>query len=264
MNGGAGQERTQAARCIIWAGTPGTPGAAGAPPQADSLPPQLASALERPGFRLVRCHDEFEAMAQACAPLLADPHETTILLLVEPTRLSGAPDIAALIPRYAPRVVMWSYEAAATPQLRAVIEANIRDWRPSKKPVPRPNHQTEPPPGTGSGQVPSVFPDDGAPGIRFRPGPPLSPAHSQSTHPPDKPRAPVRLRLSGDGPLPAPPAPTEPFLQGSAGREVKATRPQAAPPPTPAPAAPTGGASTLLTDEELAMLLASDKDRGHY
>lgn len=191
--------------------------------------PELVAGFNRPPFRVFKAADPFRAMAticswsEACRP---QPGESTILLLVEPSEL---PDLRAFLDareHYAAAAEVWVYESAGMTPLRKASAAEVARWRAAPE---------------------SSAPPQPVPSVRTAPSlatPALTPA----------------LRLAGDGPLP-PERRVEP-LDGETPSPVPDVKPKApaadaarpspdTPPPRPAPA-------TLLTDDELAMLLALD------
>src|SRR5262245_26530075 len=114
MNGGA-VKRPARARCVVWHSRHQPPG------------PALLKALNRPGFRVVKCDNEFAAMAHVSRPTPDD--EASVLLLVEPRSLAALGDVASLLERYAARAAVWVFEVAASPRLRAVSEGEVEMWQ---------------------------------------------------------------------------------------------------------------------------------------
>jgi hypothetical protein len=220
------------------------------------VPQQLSAALDRPDFQVSIFENEFEALARVCT-VERSQERAAVLLLVEPAKLRSPAEVAELIERLAPSAALWVFEATATPQLRAATPADRAAW-PAAQPLPE---------AVGFG---SSTPDSLS---RGRSGPRLDPATKRiaddavSTTKLKLPSAP-RLRLAGEGPVPeavASPAhqelkvrPTEP--QSAQSPQSPAITPEAAP---DFPAVPSGRSGHLLSDEELAMLLATDPDTGH-
>ena len=121
----------QRARCIVWHAPHAAP------------PEELLLAVERPDLDVVRCRDEYAAMALVCrgsGPARErvrrrqgqGPGPIPILLIVEPALVaSGSADRGAVarvlthVRRYAPRAAVWIYEAAHLQPLRALTHAEI-------------------------------------------------------------------------------------------------------------------------------------------
>jgi len=195
-------------------------------PRGEAIPPELEAALRKPSLDVVPCDHDFAALAHLCAPRPAG--EAAVLLLVEPTLLRGAVDVVTLAERHAPDVVLWVFESSAIPQIRAGTAA---DLAPAPRP-PTPPQVPKPP------RPPLIDDPISSTTVRLHPGPP-------------------NLRLAGDGPLPisgAPPA-KERTPSSPAPTEVGD---DASPGLLPRRSPSIGN---LLTDEELAMLLATDDDK---
>ncbi|GJQ29414.1 MAG: hypothetical protein HBSAPP03_12980 [Phycisphaerae bacterium] len=206
------------ARCIIWH-----------PPNAPPRP-ELAAALNRPAFRVFRADNPHLAFAYLCswsAEVRPAPGESTILLLVEPDTLPHIATFLEIREQFEHEAALWIYERAATPILRMATSADLARWRAS----PPVNHD---------------------------------PAPRQATI-----ASPPALRLAGDGSLPpersAPPADHDtpspvPDVKprGNGSSQTAGSAPDADAPP-PEPVRPSRAPlSSLLSDEELAMLLALD------
>lgn len=246
-------------RCVLWH------------PRDERPDADLIGALTRKGFGIQAASDGFGALARLCAPVAGTrsvPRAPAILLFQDPARL-GPGAIAqtlAAAELYAPRATAWLFERASASTkavLRAVTPEDRAAWlaalpakpptvvapaaTPAATPPPRPNIVTRP---------------DALARLGSSPAPKPTTTFARTTF------SPARLRLAGEGPL----GPSEP--------ETPSTpAPQADPPPASEnpPASPTGaflagaaamsGASVptshLLTDEELAMLLAHDPSTSH-
>ncbi len=154
--------------------------------------------------------------------------DALVLLLVSPADLEDATPVVEAVKRYAPRTACWWYDQRANPRLRAVVEGDVASWQRMSAPRARPSPQ----PPDESPANPSIrSPFVGAPS--GRPGPVASP------------RTP--LRLTGHPDLPSEPAPpSQPGVR----------RPEAA--GADAAARPADRPGLILTDEEMAMLLADD------
>lgn len=230
------------AHCILW--------------HAQNLPAssELRAALDRRGMEVYEHDQRATAFAELCRQRgprvgpVAPANRPVILVFVEPDRLHRPEDLKELLERYAPRTAMWLYRASANPQLRAVTEQDLLRWR-SQRPAPQPRV-------AASIKSPQVWAD--------------AKSARKSSLPP-APVAPVivgpRLKLAGQ-PRPSIPEGAEPGLTGP---EHKASAPameSPAPPGGPCgsvepkPEAEPGmkGADLrqLLSEEELAMLLAGD------
>lgn len=213
--------------------TPSTPApvrcvlwhARGKPPR-----PELIAALDRPNFEILRCNNPYHALANACRP--RDPKESAVVLLVEPDTLDQLPEFLASADLYAHAAAFWAFEGTAEPRLRTASPADLENWR-------RPRHEDQPAP-----QITPPRASDPAP-------------HRSTT-------APV-LKLSGHGTLPPPmpangttsscPSPHPDVKSGSPPPRDSRSR-EKAQPASPA----SGDHPSLLTDEELRMLLASPDD----
>ncbi|MBS0196936.1 MAG: hypothetical protein JSR77_09270 [Planctomycetes bacterium] len=117
------------ARCVVWH------------ERGTELKPELLAALARPGFSVVRCDDEFEAVARVCRfanlekPTPTGPSAVVILLIVDPRRLAAATTVFESVTRYAPTAAIWMYETGSTPQLRTVRPQDVFAWRRPETPI---------------------------------------------------------------------------------------------------------------------------------
>lgn len=102
--------------------------------EATALRPELLAALKRPGFSLQTVDHAFDAgamvlAAQAAAPRGPDQAPLVVLVLVEPLRLDGAFELAQVLMRFAPSVVLWQFDSGdASHQLRRVRSADMELW----------------------------------------------------------------------------------------------------------------------------------------
>ncbi len=227
--------------------------------RADGLPQGLAAALSRAGCATQDVDNEFEAVAHVCR--VSGGGQSTVLLLVEPASLRGAtgiPGVLGVLERAVPGMALWVYEGDSTPQIRAVAPEEREAWRANPQdrlvafavpPLP------QPPAGVAAGVQ-----QDAASSRTIRMPGPMGPVEP---HAPDRPSdggsSSPRLRLAGDAAEPAA-IPTEPSR-----REVKPTRQsdnglRAVNLGEEAPPVPS---ANLLTDEELAMLLAIEPEKRH-
>lgn len=201
------------ARVVVWH-------ARGKPPR-----PELSAAINRPGFRCVRCEHAWAAFAHVtsragdCAPL---PGESMVLLVVEPADLQGLTDVIDMIDRYTPSAKIWAYESAASPRLREVAADDLAGWR------------GEPP----------VKPHEGE----------VAPKPANPT-----PSSPPGLRLAGEGALPPERSSIDTPDTPHPHPDVKMRPPESGPVQDGA-ATPQPPITPLLSDEELAMLLSGDLD----
>ncbi len=128
------------ARCVVWH------------ERGTELKPELLAALARPGFSVVRCDDEFEAVARVCRfantdkPTPIGPSAVVILLIVDPRRLAAATSVFESVTRYAPTAAIWMYETGSSPQLRTVRPQDVFAWR-------RPETASRPIAGSPAGKV---------------------------------------------------------------------------------------------------------------
>lgn len=109
------------ARCVAWH------------ERGTDLKPELLAALNRPGFSVVRCDDEFAAVAHVCR-LARDtrtiqPAPLVILLLVDPEQLRSVVPVVEAVARHAPTASVWMYDLKSSPQLRTVRSADMAHWR---------------------------------------------------------------------------------------------------------------------------------------
>lgn len=222
--------------CVLWHG-------AEAPPT-----PELTALLAQRGLSIETCTDPYSAAARVCrhqraararrddpAHAAVDPG-TLVLLLCEPSRLCMRAGVARVLELHAPRTVCWIYEHRAGPTLRTVpigrIGADPADVPPSADPADVPG-------ATGPTIGPASGPASG-PAIGFGSGP----APVRAPGPMATGRQPPRLSLAG-GPAVEPDE--RPINHTGAGSDRGESTPKG----------PINSAS-LLTDEELAMLLADD------
>jgi|ERR1043165_7182300 hypothetical protein len=172
-------------RCIVWH------------PRSRPADAELLGALQRRSLPVKCVSDPFRAMAELCRA--RNDNGALVLLLCDPNLLERVGEVAACVRRYAPRAVVWVFDASR--RLRAATGRDLGSGQP--------------------GQSPVVVPERTEPKVRTaRPVPSAQP----------------RLRLAGEGPLPAEDSPDLPALSAG-GSGAPASRP-------------------VLTDEELQMLLA--------
>jgi hypothetical protein len=215
------------ARCVVWRG------------RGVIVPAQLERALVGAGCVGVHVQSEFSVVAELCraravGELSGGAH---VLLMVEPAELPGIGELLEVVERYVPGAVLWAYEASPSERIRAVTEDERASWTAKPKgwleegtPAPEPRVMMAPPAnpiGNGARATRNVKITNGS--------------------------AP-KLKLTGEGPpaaaIPAP---------GIGGPPSDNGAPTAAGTPETTPAR----AAHMLTDEELAMLLAIEPDKGH-
>lgn len=220
------------ARCVLWH-APGAP-----------APANLLASLQKRHLEVIDCTDPFAATAQLCLlqrraaarGARAAAAAPFILLIVFPASLPDAVDVVRAAERYAPGAVCWLYEIGpegeANPTLRRIVPEDVQTW--ANRPSPA-----------------------APPASRAAPRLQLTPAHEA---PAPAAAAPV---------APAPAVADKPTPPTPAAR----SRPIELPAPTPAPRSrPTESAARapehrsrdhpILTNEELAMLLADDVHPG--
>ncbi|MDX2016007.1 MAG: hypothetical protein SFY95_00035 [Planctomycetota bacterium] len=259
-------------RCVLWH------------PRDERPDADLIGALTRKGFGIQAASDGFAALARLCVPLAGarhTPRSPAILLFQDPARL-GPGAIAqtlAAAELYAPRATAWLFErptGGSKAILRAVTPEDRAAWlaalpaKPSTVVAPATNQS--PPPATNPAPAPSPRPSiitrsDTIARLGSALTPKPTTTFARATF------SPARLRLAGEGPLPPPadqqaePQPSAPAADQPAGPATATTAaPSTADSSRSLLAAAAGGSvptSHLLTDEELAMLLAHDPSTSH-
>lgn len=217
----APQQQPKRARCVVWH------------PERNPPRPDLAAALNRPAFRVFRATNPYHALATICSwnestrPLNG---EGTLLLLVEPEELTGLAPFLDARDLYAADAVVWVYERAATPTLRIAQKADFARWKAlTQAPTAAPEAPIRP---SAAGT---------APALRLSGEGVLPPERTADQAEPETPSPVPDVKPRVPGPPPEPSV--SPVADGF--------YTQPAPPARPAPA-------SLLTDDELAMLLAID------
>lgn len=190
-------------------------------------PPDLLASLRRRAVAITECADPFSATAHVCR-IDREGRDPVVLLLVSPAELPEAAEVLDVAARYAPHAARWWYDEDENPRLRQVLPEDVLAW------TPRPPRTTQ--------TFPSATPPSIAAAFKgFEPADRRRPARGtgQDGGP--------ALRLTHD----AGAGPDEP--RAAAGRNGASRAVSEAPGEGPAPSP-----STLLTNEELAMLLADD------
>lgn len=236
---GGGAASGPVVRCILWH-APGS-----------ILPGALISALDRPTIQWKAWDCDFLTLAELCRPDLAtDPltqsARAKVVLLVEPSRLSGLSKTLDTIERFRSATPIWVFEGGTTPRLVGMSPADVRRSYVTTKPAASPT-QASTPPSPMSPVLSVVTRSLGAivpkrvstPGVEaeIRRGPTRSPEPAQ------EPSTPPALRL--------------------AGAAERSRQPADAPPPTLAPEhspdeehPPEQPRDTLLSEAEIEMLLS--------
>ena len=234
-------------------------------PRVSEPSAELQAALAKQKIAVRRASSPFDALAQLCTLCRGGRSRPVILLLAHPTALDRPELLLAAAQRYAPKAGCWVFDSTSSPRLRAATAEDAKSW--TRHPVSRLVAQPEGKPlqseitfiGPGFPRTP-VVPEAAKPVARVEP---------KASVPPTPPPA---LKLAGN---PGPPAERAPVVQP----------PQSAP-AAPKPSSPItgpkfvggswdGGNSPfpgttpgttprqLLSDEELAMLLADPPTRPH-
>lgn len=197
--------------------------------------PELASALDRPGLRFVRCDSAMQAFAHLTTrqgPWALSANELGVLILVEPDRLNGLLAMIDVVDRFNPAAAVWQFDPAAEPRLRAVTPDDLSQWRTQRTQAVAPE-----PPLT-----------------RLADGSPSSPPA------PARPAPAPGLRLAGEGPIPPEYRPPDASAPPHPHPDVKPA-PRSDPAKAAEPSAGSQPIVPLLSDEELAMLLSGDADQ---
>lgn len=241
-------------RCVLWH-------ARGA-----VLPGALVAALDRPQVQWKAWDSEYLALAETMrfhGDALTHDTVARVLVLVEPSRLHGARAVLDVLERYRPKAPLWVFEGGPTPSLAGVTIAEAVRRIASGSPGQG---------GTASGAKGGVAHGVATPAPTSVPV--IRPAQADGVSPvpqvttrriglvvprPLSPRGPVKqavpapLRLAGTSHEAPADAATEPAKPEPASKPVPAVVP---PPEDARPAA------TLLTEEEIEMLLSERPTNG--
>jgi hypothetical protein len=117
MHGGAVTLPSRAT-CVVWHA------------KRSTAPSDLIAALRRPGFDRVDCDSAFAVIAQIGLLRRSAPTAPIVLLLVDPVRL--APQIAgllAVLERIAPNLILWAFAGGASPSIRQVSSDELLGTR---------------------------------------------------------------------------------------------------------------------------------------
>jgi hypothetical protein len=192
---------------------------------ASAVPDQLAAALGSKGIVTTRVTNPFMALAVLCrlSHRAAERPDQTALVILSPERLADAPAVCDAASKYASTARRWMFGPASNPVLRPIVDADVETWRGPAAPMPE--VKVVP----GAVRAAKMRPATPPPPLSYRASPAGAPA----------------LRLTGDGPLDPLVKPADGDGGELAGQEAKAETPRA---------------STLLSAEELRMLLGDDDD----
>jgi hypothetical protein len=237
-------------------------------PRVSEPSAELQSALAKQRIAVRRASSPFDALAQLCALARTSRSRPVILLLAHPTALDRPDLLLAAAQRYAPKAGCWVFDSTSSPRLRAATTEDAKSWTPH--PVSRLIAQPEGKPlqseitfiGPGFPRTP-VVPEAAKPAARVEPkaspaappAPALKLAGSASPPPTGEPAA---SPLPSPAPAPAAPKPSSPItgpkFVGGSWDGGNSPFPGTTPGTTP---------RQLLSDEELAMLLADPPTRPH-
>lgn len=127
MEGSRPGDGHPAARCVLWH-------AAGAAAAAMELEARLVGR----GVEVVHAMDPYRAMAELCVAAKrgdaapgsngAPERVPLSLVLISPGGLPLAGEVVIAARHHVPVAVVWAYEAAPTPTLRPVAEADVEAW----------------------------------------------------------------------------------------------------------------------------------------
>jgi hypothetical protein len=203
-----------------------------------AAPAALIAALDRPGFRRVECDNPYAAIAH-----LGRAHGqrvSLVLVLVEPEEVAG--DIAGLLDvaqRVAPGLVLWAYNAGRSPSIRQVLASDFSTPR-SPVVVVSPQHRS-------------------TPSLRLA-GDTELPSHPPTARPTSSPQTASPAKPTERAETPEPAEQSEPrsrfmdiVMSENSGRDDGGPRGNFA-----GNVGEQTGGKPLLSDEELAMLLADD------
>ncbi len=210
-------------------------------PATAELPGELLTSLSRRMGRMTICTDIYAALAECCLI----QHEQAqagkgdaggakpgaVLVIVHPRHMpdAGGVRLVEAARNYAPGVALWRYDRSANPKLRAVVEEDVATgFATTETPMAR----TMP---AGPADAPQVWPHVGP-----QVWPPVGPV--------------VQTRPVHDV--------TPKYVNGTGHASPTPTTPLTSPTPT-APSQQRGvRGSSLLTEDELRMLLSADPMEG--
>ena len=186
-----------------------------------AAPADLLLSLSKRAVEVTVCASPFEAMARIVSRRGSEADRPTALLVVEPDGLDRAEELARSVERFAPRVARWRYDDSAEPKLRGYALP-----KPEAAPIER---RAEPGEGVGI-PVRTASP----PRLRLAGAPDSESLAEAENGRPDSPSHPgFRAAEGGEGAATGDPGESDGFEANIRAAE-------------------------LLTEEELAMLLADD------
>lgn len=225
-------------RCILWH-APGS-----------ILPGALISALDRPTLQWKAWDCDFLTLAELCRPDVAfDPltqsARAKVVLLVEPSRLSGLAPVLDAIERFRSATPIWVFEGGSKPRLVGMSAGDVRReyviakavTPPSGSPVPQPT--TSPALRVVTRAVGAIVPKPIAP----PPGNESANRRGSPRSPSPEPPSPPSLRLAGSG------EPFQPPEDANRSEPARDSRDEAGHPPEQP-------RDTLLSEAEIEMLLS--------
>lgn len=256
-----GQPVMRETHCVLW--------------HAQDWPPsqELRTALDRRGMTVYRHDGRAGAFADVCR--LRGTREglggrPAIIVFVEPERLLRPDEMKEVIDRYAPTTACWQYRATGNPQLRAVTDQDVQRWR-AERPTMQPRvaasiksqniwaeARARRGPTAPMPPMPMTAPMIVGPRLKLTESAPTT-IHLNEPKPAAavEPKPPARM----NPPMPITPVgPARPVGPGAAGPARPAS---SVPAPTPVrrPEVPPVDPRQVLTQEELAMLLAGEEGR---
>ncbi len=240
-------------------------------PRSSEPSAELQAALAKHRITVRHASSSFDALAQLCTLTKGAGGRPVILLLAHPRVLDRPDELYAAAQRYAPKAGCWVFDSAGSPKLRAATSSEAKTWAP--QPVSRLIAQP-----AGKPQSDVMFT---GPGFPRTPVVPEAPKPAARVEPKVAPTPAPALKLAGSTdtkPIQAKPIdarPPEAKAPESKPAEPKAPVPQARPITgpkfvggswdggnSPFPGTTPGATPRqLLTDEELAMLLAEPPTR---
>jgi hypothetical protein len=249
MHGGAVSIPSRAT-CVVWHA------------KHASAPSDLVAALQRPGFDRADCDSVFAVVARIGLLRRAAPVAPIVLLLVDPSALKAEigghlGGLLAVLDRIAPGLVLWAFTPGTNPAIRQVSREELMGLAPVPTPatgafarssaaaphvVVAPRYQ-QPTPLKLSGSdeivsnVAGAGPSLAASSVQF---PEVVPAASHST---------IALRISDEG-----------FSNSLNSNSLNNNRSNADQNGVETGASLSQSSKPLLSDEELAMLLADDSE----
>lgn len=133
--GGAEPGMQSRPRAVVWSPRAGSEGAGGAGRAS------LLESLSKRGAEPLVVESDLWAMAHACKL-----GSGTLLVLCEPTKLSGPAQVVLALRKYSPGVVVYAFEPGgeSTQMLRPVGDQDLVDWGAPGKPAAEPTRPHPP------------------------------------------------------------------------------------------------------------------------